>query len=55
MRSPKEEVANGSYRPLPAIRNTIPKADGSDRVISIQCVRDKVVQNAVVTILKQYL
>jgi RNA-directed DNA polymerase len=48
----KEEIASGSYRPKPARIIYIPKADGSDREISILCLRDKIVQQAVVLILE---
>lgn len=48
----KEEVASGYYRPKPARIIYIPKADGSDRKISILCLRDKIVQQAVVLILE---
>ena len=46
-------IHNGSYRPKPARRITIPKEDGSKRLISIQCLADKVVQQATVRILNQ--
>jgi RNA-directed DNA polymerase len=48
-----EELQRGSYRPTPARRIYIPKADGSQRPISIQCVRDKVAQQALVFVLEQ--
>jgi len=40
------EVRSGDYRPWPARRVHIPKADGSDRLIGVQTVRDRVVQRA---------
>lgn len=43
----------GTYKPKPAKRITIPKADGSDRPISIQSMEDKIAQQAIVTILEQ--
>jgi len=49
----KETIHNGSYRPKPAKRIYIPKADGSERPISIQSTEDKIVQQAIVTILEQ--
>lgn len=48
-----EEIHNGSYRPQPAKRIYIPKADGTERPISIQCMRDKVIQQAMVYLLEQ--
>jgi RNA-directed DNA polymerase len=44
-------LINGSYRPKPARMKIIPKEDGSERHISIQCVEDKIVQMAVVEVL----
>jgi len=53
LRELHESLHRGSYRPKPARRTTIPKADGSERPISVQSVRDKVAQMAVVKILEQ--
>ena len=53
LRELHESLHRGSYRPKPARRITIPKADGSERLISVQSVRDKVAQMAVVKILEQ--
>ena len=47
-----ESLHRGSYRPNPARRVLIPKADGTERPISIQSVRDKVAQMAIVNILE---
>jgi RNA-directed DNA polymerase len=45
-------IHRGSYRARPARRIYIPKADGRERPISIQCVEDKIVQQAVVSVLE---
>ncbi|WP_201772724.1 group II intron reverse transcriptase/maturase [Endozoicomonas numazuensis] len=47
-----EKVHLGSYRPRPARRVCIPKADGSERPLSILCLEDKIVQQAVVKVLE---
>lgn len=48
-----EALQCGHYKPLPSRRVFIPKADGTSRPLSIQCIRDKVVQQAVVILLNQ--
>lgn len=46
-------IQKGSYKPKPARRIYIPKGNGEQRPISIQCIEDKIVQQAVVTLLNQ--
>ena len=45
-------IHRGGYRANPAKRIYIPKSDGSKRPINILCVEDKVVQQAVVSVLE---
>ena len=47
-----DRVHKGSYRARPAKRTYIPKADGSQRPLSIWCLEDKIVQHAVVKVLE---
>lgn len=44
-------IHKGSYRARPAKRVYIPKPDGSERPLSIWCLEDKIVQQAIVTLL----
>jgi retron-type reverse transcriptase len=45
-------IHRGSYRAGPARRTYIPKPDGSQRLLSILCLEDKIVQQAVVFVVE---
>ena len=46
-----ERIHTGRYRALPSKRARIPKDDGSERLLGIAALEDKVVQRAVGTVL----
>ncbi|SDQ36341.1 group II intron reverse transcriptase/maturase [Pseudovibrio sp. Tun.PSC04-5.I4] len=53
IRTLHHKVRTGAYRPKPALRTYIPKADGRERPLAIVTLEDKIVQRATATILNQ--
>ena len=51
LKSLHQRIHKGTYRAKPARRVCIPKADGSQRTLSIWCLEDKIVQQALTTVL----
>src|SRR5277367_3030245 len=49
----KDRLHRGAYRAQPSRRIYLPKADGRERPIGIAALEDKIVQQAVVTILNE--
>ena len=47
-----QRIHGGSYRARPARRVMVPKPDGGERPLSVLCLEDKIVQQAVVTVLE---
>ena len=48
-----DQIHKGAYRAQPSRRTYIPKADGRQRPLGIAALEDKIVQQAVVTVLNQ--
>jgi RNA-directed DNA polymerase len=49
----REELLEGTYKPKPARRKEIPKPDGGKRNLSIPCVLDRLIQQAVLQVLQE--
>jgi len=49
----REELLQGTYKPKPARRKAIPKPDGGERNLSIPCVLDRLIQQAVLQVLQE--
>jgi RNA-directed DNA polymerase len=49
----REELLAGTYKPKPARRKEIPKPDGGKRDLSIPCVLDRMIQQAMLQVLQE--
>jgi len=49
----KDRIHRGTYRAKPSLRGWIPKADGRQRPLGIASLEDKIVQQAIRTVLEQ--
>ncbi len=49
----REELLEGTYKPKPARRKEIPKPDGGKRNLSIPCVLDRMIQQAMLQVLQE--
>ena len=51
----QNQLENGAYKPLPVLRAYIGKEDGDRRSIGIPAVRDRIVQQALLSVLSLFL
>ncbi len=49
----REELLTGTYKPKPARRKAIPKPEGGKRDLSIPCVLDRMIQQAMLQVLQE--